>query len=344
MFTKETINKLRSHSKHMDQKREVPAEVLDWMYAEKLFKLFVPETLGGRMLTLPEAVQVFQKTAAIDGNIGWLTTIGSGGGMFVANFTEEWADKLFTPENAVLAGSGHPTGKGVKTDDGYIVNGTWRYCSGSQFASFFTANCMTDDDEIVSFILMKEQVQVVEDWDAFGLKATGSHTIKVENALVPEDRTFSIFEIKNNFKGLVHSFPFVQFSQASFAAVCLGIGEHFYEEATAIAEKNKDRWSELRFSNVTDKIKEQESVYKGAVDNFYSGITSSWNNHEAGISLLEEELEAFSSTCKQSAQATFDGVQSLIRMLGMEAVMESSTLNRIWRDLYTAGQHSFLTQ
>lgn len=344
MFTSEWINKIRSQSLHMEQTRKVPEEILSWMIEQKLFKLFVPEKLGGRMLTLPAALRVFQQVAAIDGTIGWLTTIGSGGGMFVANFEQTWAEKLFTPENAVIAGSGHPSGKAVKTDDGYIVNGEWRFCSGAPFAAFFTANCMTDAGDIVSFILMREQVEVVEDWDAFGLKATGSHTIKVKNALVPADRTFSIYVIKNDYAGLVHSFPFLQFSQASFTAVCLGIGEHFFAEAKAIAEKNKEIWSTDRFTKVTEAIDEQETTFHKAIDQFYEEIELLWNDHEAGHKLADEQLEVFSSICKLSTQQTFEGVQALIRMLGMEAVMQSSPFNRIWRDLYTAGQHSFLTQ
>jgi hypothetical protein len=46
---------------------------------------------------------------------------------------------------------------------------------------------------------------------------------------------------------------------------------------------------------------------------------------------------------KDIAAACVDISNSLIRRLGMDAITETSSINRIWRNLYTAAHHSFLT-
>ncbi|MDG0809682.1 acyl-CoA dehydrogenase family protein [Cohnella rhizosphaerae] len=122
----------------------LPQDILERIYEERLFKLFVPEALGGRMTPLPDAARIFEQAAYADGSFGWLVTIGSGGGFFAATLPEETAETLFADPRAVIAGSGHPTGVAKAVPGGYRVNGGWKYCSGAGYASFYTANCIVE--------------------------------------------------------------------------------------------------------------------------------------------------------------------------------------------------------
>lgn len=346
MFKQEEIRMIRNQSRQTEEAGTVSPELLDFMYEEKLFKLFVPEELGGRMLPLPEALRFFQQASRIDGNFGWLITIGSGGGMFVPNIQTQWAQPLFSPKEAVLAGSGHPNGVAAKVDGGYRVKGEWKYCSGAPYAAFFTANALVEGDQSVrSFVFMPEQVEIIRDWQAFGLKGTGSHSIKVQEAFVPEDRAFSLLEQQNEWRGPVHSFPFVPFSIASFASVCLGIGEHFFEEAKSLAEKYRDNGSveeRDRYPFVQAQITQQEQKVAEAIEGFHQKGDSLWAVHAGGKEMAEADLQDYMDTSKRAAGTVIQTADALIRLFGMEAIMESSTINRIWRDLHTAGQHAFL--
>ncbi|MCW1927324.1 acyl-CoA dehydrogenase family protein [Bhargavaea beijingensis] len=335
------VARIRAHSEEMDRTRAVPQNLLDYLIEEKLFKLFVPEQLGGRMLGLPEALSVFRHVSHSDGNAGWLTTIGSGGGMFVPNMTEDTAHELFSPASAVIAGSGFPAGTAVPAEGGYRVSGEWKYCSGAPYASMFTANCTIEGtDTIRSMTLMPDQVEVLGDWNAFGLRATGSHSIRVTDAFVPENRTFSIFEPQNTLAGPVHSFPFVPFSVASFTSVCLGIADHFYEEARSLGEK---KWPGAdRQAFVLGELEQHEREHGKQAGSFETAVRNAWTRHLAGEEMTAEEEQHLIRTAKTAAGTARSGVQSAIRHFGMDAVMEQSPLNRIWRDLSTAAQHTFL--
>ncbi|WP_283778667.1 hypothetical protein [Lysinibacillus sp. D4A3_S15] len=46
---------------------------------------------------------------------------------------------------------------------------------------------------------------------------------------------------------------------------------------------------------------------------------------------------------KEIAVACIEIANKLIRNLGMDAITETASINRIWRNLYTAAQHGFLT-
>ncbi|MBA4535991.1 acyl-CoA dehydrogenase [Bacillus aquiflavi] len=351
MFTQLEIATIKNKAHQIEKAGTLPADILQLIYEKKLFKLFLPAELGGKQLELLEALKVFQKSAAIDGNFGWLVTIGSGGNIFSPYIEENVCEILFRPKTAVIAGSGYPTGRAIKTDNGYNVSGQWKYCSGANYATVFTANCFVEvdgvlTDKIISCILMPEHVQVVQDWDAYGLKATGSHTIKVNNVSISKNFTFSLFEQKSDYAGIVNSFPFLSFSEASFTAICLGIGEDFYREAREVIERKKVeslKNDSDRYELMVNIIEEKFTAFKQAEKQFYSMVSKTWGKHQQGEVLSERNLQQFTAVCKNSVSNIIDSVNALIRYFGMEAVKESAPLNRIWRNLYTAGQHIFLT-
>lgn len=346
MLDKNVTKIIRSASLDIEQLRTLPDDVLQIAYDEKLFKLFLPESLGGHGLSLPEAAHVFEAAAAADGSFGWLVTIGSGGNMFLENMSGQQAEERFTPEDAVIAGSGHATGEAHEEDGGYRVSGEWRYCSGSSYASMFTANTMiwrdgTETDEMRACIFLPDQVEIIEDWNAFGLRGTASHTIRVNDAFIPRERTFSITD-KQNALGLpVHSFPFVQFSQVSFAAVCLGIASRFLEESQLLAERSKPYWSSEKVAVTMRLLKDQQHRFNEAKQLFHTAVSRRWDMHLDG-KLDEHELEQLSAVCIESADIATDCAVQLFRPLGMQAVVETSSVNRAFRDLWTAGQHGFL--
>ena len=110
-FSEEIRLRIRELSLTAERNGRLANEVLELICEMRLFKLFVPNAMSGSMTALPEAVRIFEEAAYIDGSFGWLVTIGSGGGYFSGIFDAEVSRRLFTPRNAVVAGSGHPGGK-----------------------------------------------------------------------------------------------------------------------------------------------------------------------------------------------------------------------------------------
>ncbi|WP_204553095.1 acyl-CoA dehydrogenase [Bacillus ectoiniformans] len=333
---------IREASAWIEVSGSLPDEILDYIYKTKLFKLFVPKSLNGLEMSLPDGLYECQKASSMDGSFGWLVTIGSGGGMFVPYFHSQTADELFSPSEAVIAGSGSPSGVAEPIAGGFLVSGEWKYCSGANHATMVTANCLIKGktDDMLAMIFLPEEVEIKEDWQAFGLKGTGSHTVMVKDIFVPTERTFSIFKRENAFGYEVHSFPFQQFSEASFTAVCLGIGEHFLEEAETIyKEKRAKNPTVTLISDPLKKAMENHHLLEGQ---FYLMVKQMWEKHTSGSALSEDDLAKMTGTCLHTVQAVIDSANQLLRHLGMEAIMETSTINRIWRDLLTCGQHEFL--
>lgn len=353
LFTAQQIQTIREQALGMDKRRQVTPEVLAAIYDHRLFHLFVPDELEGRMTSLPEAARIFQESARIDGNLGWLVTIGAGGGFFAALMSREVSRRVFAHREAVIAGSGMPTGTARQVDGGYIVNGSWKYCSGSTYATTFTANAVIepastvqdaadvpnadqDESHIRSFILNPDQIEILEDWNAFGLRATASHTISAVEAFVPVEMTFSLTEIQAYENETIYQYPFLPFAQVSFAGVAAGIAEHFFEAAESLATQRGSS------SHVFSKLEERKAALELSVSDFYKTVESSWEEllRNGEISnATEVEVTARSIAAAQTALSCG---QQMFPLLGLSAAMEDADINRCWRDLQTACSHSLL--
>jgi len=344
------VRTVRNNADQEETAGRLTREILDYIYEAKLFKLFVPEELNGLMLPLPEALRVFERASWIDGSFGWLVTIGSGGGFFSATLPPEQSKQLFGGANAVVAGSGHANGIARMVEGGYMVSGQWKYCSGSTYASLFTANCRIEgktgeDGGVRSFALRPDQVRVIRDWNSFGLKATESHSISVKDAFVPAERTFDIAGTLH-YDDPIFRYPFVAFAQTSFAAVSLGICRHFLEEARFFAAERQADWANTRpqrLNALVNAVEEQEASLEKAAARFYETVERTWAEFlEGGCIMSEAHQHEVGEVCQTLARSTLEYAHIIFPLLGMAVLMEDHLMNRIWRDLHTVTQHSVL--
>ncbi|GIP26888.1 hydroxylase [Paenibacillus sp. J23TS9] len=344
-FTQQEIISIREQSGQMEREGVITPEALQYIYDKKLFHLFVADDLDGNMTPLPEAIRIFQECSRIDGSFGWLVTIGAGGGYFAPFMTMEIGRKVFSSSDAVIAGSGAPTGTARKVDGGYMVSGRWKYCSGSTHATTFTANAVLDQEEtrldsgetpeLVTLIMQPDQVRIQKDWNTFGLKATASHSMVVTDAFIPDEMTFSFTEFRSHEDELLYRYPFLPFAQTSFAGVAMGLADHFLEAAE---EQLRSRGNE----RVLAKLDEQKKEFAHQQDAFYMVLDKSWEELGHKGRLSPEMEQRISSECVTAAKASLDCGLRLFPMLGLSACMEDTDVNRIWRDLQTACQHALL--
>ncbi|WP_274364549.1 acyl-CoA dehydrogenase [Paenibacillus thermotolerans] len=350
LFNAEFVKTIRESSFEMEKRGVMTDEALQFIYEHKLFKLLLPEQAGGRMVGLPDALRIFEAASWVNGSFGWAVTIGTGGNYFYSCFPETTALKLFRDRKAVVAGSGHPSGIARKADGGYVLNGSWKYNSGSPYATIFTATCTIEDPQghmdgtVRAFVLKPEQVTIVEDWDAFGLRATASHTYTAAEAFVPDELAFDVF---NNtfYDHPVYRFPFLPFAESSFAAVAAGIGKHFLEEAAELARRHGEAWSRanpLRTPFVTAKIGEMERALKEQAALFYEAVERAWSRHSAGEAISENEWRDLGAQCKRTAKTAYECGQRIFPYLGLGATMQHTPINQTWRDLQTVCHHSIL--
>ena len=75
---------LKAHFTHVDgsYKNEITPEVINTIFEHGLFKLFLPQALGGLGLGMIDTLALIREAAYLNGSLGWLIQIGNGGMYF----------------------------------------------------------------------------------------------------------------------------------------------------------------------------------------------------------------------------------------------------------------------
>ena len=355
-LTDEDVARVRRHAAEIERRGELTPEVLELIYDQRLFKLFVPEELGGRLMDLPDALRLFEQASWVDGNFGWLVTIGSGGGYFVNYISPALLERVFGAREAVIAGSGRPGGTATPVAGGYRVNGTWTYCSGALHATVFTAGVLVGR-VLRAFAFFPEEVTVHPDWDTVGLRGTSGHSFSVKDVFVPAERMFDLTRPHGRYNHAIYRYPFLAFAEASFAAVVLGIAGHFFDEAAAVLERRRAERAARQTLTARQRaaggaegphalaqaaLADARRTLAQRREAFYQAVERSWASCVSNGAPTQAEERAVGRESRVAAALVTERADALLPFLGMEGITMNSTINRIWRDLHTARQHAAL--
>ncbi|MBZ9629506.1 acyl-CoA dehydrogenase [Salegentibacter sp. LM13S] len=317
-----------------------PEEVLTWIAEENLWNIWVPRNYGGLELSLTEGLEKLKKLTKIDGSLGWTVTLCSGANYFIGNLEPETAKEVFKkPHATVLGGSGGVFGTAEKLGYNYKISGTWRYATGAPYLTHFTLNAeihengkaLLNEDgspKIRSFVLPKEEVRLIEDWDTMGLKASVTHSFEVKDALI--SKRFSFIYNKFYQPQDIFKIPFSVFADLTLWVNYIGMAEHFLAEAQAVkpVEALKNLEENLNFHNqqirrysesIEAKIAAQEKISKNFIEEIHISASNSVKNISRNI------IENYP-------------------YLGVKASQKNHPLNQVFCDYFTATQHHIFTK
>jgi alkylation response protein AidB-like acyl-CoA dehydrogenase len=354
MISSELIN--TDWAPKAEKQGSLTPEMLDLLYKEKTFKLFVPKELDGLGLTLPDALLLEEKIARLDASLGWTVTLCAGAAWFVGFLDEKLSQEIFADPKVCLAGSGFVGGKANRVGDDYEISGSWTYASGALHATHFTANCELLEGGkpnlnsqgkplVKAFILKKEEVEILDGWSYMGMIATGSHAFKAEKLMVPLNRGFEILPEKVTREEPVYRYPFLQFAEATLAVNILGITQHLQNLISATF------WTRHEFRTYDPKQLDYFRKLASSCENklqtcrkqFYQAVEQSWDELETKAKITAKTLKSVSQSSRKLTGICREINAKMHPFGGLEVAKTHTELNRVWRDFNTVSQHALLT-
>jgi alkylation response protein AidB-like acyl-CoA dehydrogenase len=347
-----TIRELAPAAEQMGRLHD---EQLAIIYDQGWFNLFVPKEYGGLELSLPAALRIEEALAWTDGSVGWTVTLCSGANWFAGFLAPAAMQALYTNPKVCLAGSGRPSGIAQVTANGYRITGEWHYATGSLHATAFTANCTIEKDGvqlqdaagnplIQSFWFYPHEVNIIKNWHCIGMVATASHGFEVKEIEVPVNRTFMLEPGKAVLEHPVYHFPFLPFAEATLAVNYSGMAVRFLDLCHDLFENKLNHPS--KSAPIQAPLREiiQQAINKlqQARDQFYAAIEAAWQAMVTQQAVDAELLQAISHTSRRLATIARQQVDELYPFCGITAANPSTEMNRVWRNLHTASQHSLL--
>ncbi|MDT0644672.1 hypothetical protein RM553_17665 [Zunongwangia sp. F363] len=320
------------------EKGKLSPEALEMHYRHGLFKMFLSKSYGGLEIPLHKGGKWIENAAYLDANWGWLLAIGVGGAYFADYLSPETAQKYFNPPEALVAGSGKPSGNAEKDGDSWQVNGSWQYCSGSEQASMFTAVTRRGGKNL-AFVLPIEQAEIIRDWNKIGMQLTCSHSIVAKNAEIPPDNFFDLSGQPRDSSYPLASYPFMLFARACFVPVVTGICKSLWDHASELMESRKEDWQNFqpgRYEYLLQQKKEFLHRNRHLSSHFYKSLRKSWQNHTEGKPVLEKQV---SKLGLDLAEYQYTSSAAIIPKLGMQVLEKDHPIQEKWQNLQTAYQH-----
>lgn len=326
-----------------------PAQ-LELVYRLQWFKLLVPKVYGGLETSLPDLVRLQEAISWADGSVGWVMTLCCGAGWFGGFMQPDTARDIFSNPQVCLAGSGAVTGEAEMTDDSYIINGTWNYASGADHATQFTCNCAIKNNGqpvldgegnplVLPFVIPQKEVRLLPTWKYVGMVATGSHSFEIKDVYVAADRSFRIDPEHAVVDGALYQYPFLQLAEATLAVNLSGMAVHFTDLCRDIFDKKakQPKITPAQAAVMQTELQQAVSSLQLARGELFNAVDTSWQQPN------EAELKAVSQTSRALATLSRKVVDNLFIYCGLVAAAPDTEINRVWRDIHTAGQHALLT-
>lgn len=344
---------IRTLASQAEADRQLPPELMARLVDAGLFSIYTPRQFGGLELPLPEAQRVVEQVARVDGSTGWLVALGMHSAVFVPALPEASAVTIFRNGSALLAGAPGPAVAAVPVEGGYRITGQWAFVSGAPNADWILVAAPIADGppigpegpRMVSACMPARDVQVLDTWHTTGLRATGSHEVRVDDHFVPQAMTSSI-SMATGLPALRESaFTRIPFMTALtiglVPAVSLGIARHAIDEFQVLA-CGKQRAPGIALSDTVQAqtgLARAEALVRSARAYWFDTVECLWRRLENGGQVNIQDQVAVRLAALTVAENCTEAVDIMVRQAGTSAIFQASLLERCWRDIHTASQH-----
>ncbi|EJL01923.1 acyl-CoA dehydrogenase, C-terminal domain protein [Pseudomonas fluorescens Q2-87] len=329
-----------------EQNRTLSQATFDELFDDGLLELVSPRREPLDTPGWPVLMEASRLAARACASTAWMISLVGGHAAIAGRLSRACQHRLFANGRPQLFASASvgPHSRLLPDADGTRVNGTWRFSSGIEQATWLLLNApVTDHDgtpgsERMLVVVSTRDVEILDTWDTCGMAATGSHDVLLRNVLVPAEQVFRLEDIfahrTSELPGdYLYSVPIVPFITTSLLGPVLGCAEGAY--ASYIES--------LRQQKIPAPARERlahSAAQLSAATALYTTLVSML--HESGQtrrSLSMDELLRLKRDRSYVARLCLQAIQRLVEHAGASSMTRDNTLHHQWRDLQAMVAH-----
>lgn len=185
----------------IEAERRIVPDAVAALHEAGLFHMLLPPAMGGGGADIVAFNQVIETVAAADASTAWCLSQQVASTQAAGYLDPKIAREVFGPPHGAVAW-GPPSGATAKvTDGGYIVNGRWRFASGSGHCPWIGGHSAVIERDgkprldgdgrpvLRTMLFRKERAVWTDIWHTIGLRGTGSNQYEVKDLFVPDAYT-----------------------------------------------------------------------------------------------------------------------------------------------------------
>ncbi len=339
-----------------DELRQLPQDIAERMAGLGFYRLCAPTGAGGLDLGARGMAEVVEALAMGNGSAAWCAFIASTSHINVAGSHPSVRKVLAADADLKCSGVFAPSGTALAAEQdgraGYVVNGHWRWGSGSRNADWISS-ALTEvdasgermkDSSLTRVWLRPGEAQMVDNWHVSGLRGSGSGDYVAESVWVPAERAVVSPEESPFADEPVFRFPRYGLLASPIGAIALGMAQASVDEAIEQARVKKPKDSRRTLAE-RPKLHHDLAVHQtrllAARALFYAAIDDVWAKAADGSADVHDRLAVRTATW-HAVDTSVDVIDKMYSMMGGTSVFETSPLQRHFRDVHVASQHMML--
>ena len=244
-------------------------------------------------------------------------------------------------------------GKSEKVEGGYRISGTWNFASGILYSEWVGLGVLmdvpeSDEPQICMPVFHISEVEVVKNWDTFGLRGSGSNQVKVDNVFIPTDRVLRLDLIDQTSRPPEQNYdkdypfydvPFFATFYLGFPSIALGGAERILKEFKKLTEQR---------IRLVDGVRESESPRSQRV---LAEMITDYHTADALMDKYLTLLDSYKQTGEETLRSEFFAIRTRIikictdiavrslLTLGGGALYKGGTIELFIRDMLSVATH-----
>lgn len=222
---------LRARADEIEKARKVPDDVVAMFREAGFFRIVQPKAYGGWEMNPIVFMRVLAELGRGCCASAWIMMIlgvhnWEFGMMDQRAAQDVWGEN----DETIVASSYPPVGDITKVEGGWRVKGRWPTSSGSDHGEWAFIGALEKNENGVpvdrlALLVKREDYEIIDDWFTFGLSGTGSKSLLIKDAFVPDHRAHSMVDYKLDDRPANYLFPFAMVFYSSVSSVIIGFAQ-----------------------------------------------------------------------------------------------------------------------
>jgi len=320
-----------------------------------------PARWGGGEIALIDFIDSTFEISRANPAAGWVAGVIGVHPWQLALFDERAQKEMWNEDPARMHSSSYnPTGHAERVAGGYRLRGRWSFSSGCDHCRGVMLGAVAGSRDIASrqvadfrsFLLMRDQYRIEDNWHVAGLKGTGSKDIVVDDAFVPDYRTQSHLDYALNLplagqevnKSPLFRLPFSVVFNVALASSVLGSAQGFIDLWIAGTRDRRLSLGERAADEALFQKRVAEALWNldASITRVRADAIELWQMAEAGQAAGAAVRARMRWNMNRGCELVGQSVIELFRAATGRAVFLDHPLQQRFQDVQAALAHAYL--
>jgi indole-3-acetate monooxygenase len=336
----------------IERTRRLTEPVVSALIENGLYRVLLPNSLGGTEAPLEIFMQMLEEVAKADASTAWCLGQCSVCAMTAAYLDADAANEIFNAPPGILAW-GAIANEVQAVPGGYRATARWNFASGMRQASWLGAHVRVVEadggqrrkpdgsPEIRTILFPATSATTYDVWDVIGLNGTGTDSYSVENLFIPEQ----FAALRDEPTALREEGPLYKLTTnltfgMGFAAVSLGVARAMLDAAVDLARGKTPQGLKAMSENnaVQGLIGRNEASLRAARAYLYATAGEVWRDLTLPGKLTADHRAALRLAATWTIHQAAAVVDAAYHMAGATAVFSANKFERRFRDMHAIAQ------